>query len=52
MNDILKMPDVVARMTNLAAIVVDGDEATLAEINAADHNRYAKVIKQFGIQAD
>ena len=52
MNNILKMPDVVTRMTNLATIVVDGDEATLAKINAADHNRYAKLIKLFGIQAD
>ena len=52
MNEILKMPDVIAKMTGLATIVVGGDGATLAKINAADHNRYAKVIKQFGIQAD
>ena len=46
------MPDVVTRMTNLATIVVGGDGAALGKINAADHIRYAKVIKQFGIQAD
>lgn len=52
MNEILKMPHVVTKMTSLATIVVGGDGATLAKINAADHNRCAKVIKQFGIQAD
>ena len=52
MNEILKMPDVAAKMTGLATIVVGGDGATLAKINAADHTRYAKVIKDFGIQAD
>ncbi len=52
MNEILKMPDVVARMTTLATIVVGGDGAVLGKVNAADHNHYAKVIKEFGIQAD
>lgn len=52
MNDILKMPDVVARMTTLATLVAGGEPAVLAKVNADDHNRYAKVIKQFGIQAD
>ena len=52
MNEVLKMPDIVARMTTLATIVVGGDGAVLGRINAADHNRYAKVIKEFGIQAD
>jgi tripartite-type tricarboxylate transporter receptor subunit TctC len=52
MNEILKMPDVVARMTTLATIPVGGDGAALGRINAVDHNRYAKVIKDFGIQAD
>jgi tripartite-type tricarboxylate transporter receptor subunit TctC len=52
MNEILKMPDVVSRMTTLATIPVGGDGAVLGRINAVDHNRYAKVIKDFGIQAD
>lgn len=52
MNEILKMPDVVSRMTALATIPVGGDGAVLGRINAVDHNRYAKVIKDFGIQAD
>jgi tripartite-type tricarboxylate transporter receptor subunit TctC len=52
MNDIIKMPDVVARMKNIATIVVGGEPAVLGKINADDHVRYAKVIKEFGIQAD
>ena len=52
MNEILNMPDVVTRMTNLATVVVGGDGATLAKIRAVDHIRYAQLIKQFGIQAD
>ncbi len=52
MNEIIKMPDVVSRMTTLALIPVGGDGAVLGRINAFDHSRYAKVIKEFGIQAD
>lgn len=52
MNDILKMPDVIARMTTLGGIAVGGDPSVLARSNAADNTRYAKIIKQFGIQAD
>lgn len=52
MNEILKMPDVMSRMTTLATIPVGGDSAVLGRINAVDHHRYAKVIKDFGIQAD
>ena len=52
LNEIIKMPDVVARMTTIATIRVGGDGAVLGKINAFDHNRYAKVIKEFGIQAD
>lgn len=52
MNDILKMPDVVVKMTTLATIVEGGEPAVLARVNAADFGRYAKVVKDFGIQAD
>lgn len=51
-NEILKMPDVVARMTTLALVPVGGAPETLGKLNAADHARYAKVVKEFGIQAD
>jgi tripartite-type tricarboxylate transporter receptor subunit TctC len=52
MNEIIKMPDVLERMTKLYLVPVGGDGAVLGRINAIDHNRYAKVIKEFGIQAD
>ena len=52
LNEILKMPDVVARMTTLATIVVGGDAAAIGKVNAADHARYARIIKEFGIQAE
>ncbi|MES1978129.1 MAG: tripartite tricarboxylate transporter substrate binding protein [Pseudomonadota bacterium] len=52
MNDILKMSDVQAKMVTLALVPVGGDPATLGKLNAFDHNRYAKVIKEFGIQAE
>ena len=51
-NEILKMPDVVARMTTLALVPVGGEPAALARINADHHSRYGKVIKEAGIQAD
>ena len=52
MNEILKMPDVLARMTTLALLPVGGEPAALARINADHHSRYGKVIKEAGIQAD
>jgi tripartite-type tricarboxylate transporter receptor subunit TctC len=52
LNEILKMPDVAARMTTLALIPAGGEAAAAGRINAADHARYARVIKEFGIQAD
>ena len=52
LNDIIKMPDVMARMTAIYTIPTGGDGAVLGKVNAYDHARYAKVIKEFGIQAD
>ena len=51
-NEILKMPDVLARMNTLALIPVGGEPSALARINAEHHSRYGKVIKEAGIQAD
>ena len=51
-NEILKMPDVLARMTTLALVPAGGEPAALARINADHHTRYGKVIKEAGIQAD
>ncbi len=51
-NEILKMPDVIARMTTLALVPAGGEPAALARINLDHHTRYGKVIKDAGIQAD
>ncbi len=51
-NEILKMPDVQARMAQLALVPSGGEPAVLARALAQDNDRYGKVIKEFGIQAD
>ena len=51
-NEILKMPDVLDRMKALALIPVGGAPDVLRQRLATDYERYAKVIKEFGIQAD
>jgi tripartite-type tricarboxylate transporter receptor subunit TctC len=52
MNEILKMPDVAAKMKVYGAIPAGGDGARVAKVNAGDYARYGKIIKDFGIQAD
>jgi tripartite-type tricarboxylate transporter receptor subunit TctC len=52
LNEILKMPDVVEKMKAFGALPAGGDAGRLARVNAADHARFDKVIKEFGIQAD
>ena len=52
MNAILKMPEVEARMKTLATLPVGGDPSVMAKLNAFDHQRFAKVIKELGIKAD
>ncbi len=52
MNEIIKMPDVAARMTTLALVPVGGEPAAVARAVASDFNRYGKIIKEAGIQAD
>jgi tripartite-type tricarboxylate transporter receptor subunit TctC len=51
-NEILKMPDVVARMATIAVTPSGGEPAVLSKLIAADTARYTKVVKEFGIQAD
>lgn len=51
-NEILKMPDIVSRMALLGTTPVGGDADVLARINAADYERFDKIIKDLGIQAD
>jgi tripartite-type tricarboxylate transporter receptor subunit TctC len=52
MNEILKMPDVVAKMKVFGALPAGGEPARLAKTNADDNARFGKIIKDFGIQAD
>ena len=51
-NEILKMPEIVARMAVLGTTPVGGDADVLGKTNAADYARFGKVIKELGIQAD
>ena len=52
MNEILKMPDVVAKMTSLGIEPIGGEPAVLAKQIADDSDRFGKIIKEFGIRAD
>jgi len=49
---ILKMPDVVARMETIALAPVGGDPAVLGKVVQSDYQRYGKIVKEFGIQAN
>ncbi|CAA2104051.1 hypothetical protein VVAX_02571 [Variovorax paradoxus] len=51
-NEILRMPDIGARMAVLGTTPVGGEAAVLGKTNAADYTRFGKVIKELGIQAD
>lgn len=52
LNDIIKMPDVITRMTALALIPAGGEPVAIARATTSDHTRYGKIIKEAGIQAD
>jgi tripartite-type tricarboxylate transporter receptor subunit TctC len=52
MNEILKMPDVVAKMKVFGALPAGGEPARLAKTNADDNARFGKIIRDFGISAD
>lgn len=52
MNAILKSPEVIERLKVLGILPEGGAPDVLAKTNAADHSRFGKVIRQFGIQAD
>ncbi len=52
LNEILKMPDVVARMASLGANPTGGPPETLGKLNAATYEQFAKIIKDLRIQAD
>jgi tripartite-type tricarboxylate transporter receptor subunit TctC len=52
MNEVLKMPDVQQKMTALGYEVVGGEPSALASVIAADNERFAKIVKEFGITAE
>ena len=49
-NEILKQPDVVAKMAVFVALPAGGAAAQLAKTNADDHQRFTKIIKDLGIR--
>ena len=51
-NEILKMPDVIAKMNALGIEPIGGDAAVLAKQIADDEDRFGKLVKEFGIRAD
>lgn len=52
LNEILKMPDIAAKMATFGALPAGGEPSRLAKSNADDYARFGKIIKEFGIQAD
>lgn len=51
LNEILKMPEVVAKMATFGAVPAGGAPQVLADANAADHERLGRVIRELGITA-
>ncbi len=51
-NDILKMADVMARMASLGIEPIGGEPAVMARQIASDHERFGKLVQEFGIKAD
>lgn len=52
MNDILRMPDVMAKMAALGIEPIGGEPAVLAKQIADDDVRFGKLVKQFGIKSE
>lgn len=52
MAEILKMPDVVAKMRVFGAFAKSSSPEELSRLTAHDHEYYGKVVKEFGIEAD
>ncbi|GAA0500275.1 MULTISPECIES: tripartite tricarboxylate transporter substrate binding protein [Pigmentiphaga] len=51
-NEIIKMPDIVSRAAVMGLTPTGGTPDALARRIAADDTRYARIIKEFGIQAN
>ena len=52
MNEIMKMPDVQARMSLATTVPTGGEPRYLGRTHAAEYDRMAKVITDLGIKAD
>ncbi len=52
LNEIMKLPDVQARMQTMTLVPAGGAPEALARINQYHHERYGKVIRETGIMAD
>ena len=52
LNEIIRLPDVAAKMKTLGVLPVGGPPETLARITAADLERFTRVVKELNIQAD
>lgn len=51
-NELLKMPDVMARMASLGIEPIGGDPSVLGKQIASDDERFGKLVKDFGIKAE
>lgn len=51
MNDVLKLPDVAARMTALGVEPIGGEPAILGRQVADDERRFGALVREFGITA-
>jgi tripartite-type tricarboxylate transporter receptor subunit TctC len=52
MNEIMKMPDVLARMSLATTVPTGGEPRYLGRTHSAEYDRMAKVIADLGIKAD
>jgi tripartite-type tricarboxylate transporter receptor subunit TctC len=51
-NEVLKMPDVAARMASLGIEPIGGEPAVLARQIATDDETFGRLIREFGIKAE
>ena len=52
MNDIIRMPDVQAKLASLGIEPVGGTPAEFGKLIADDDQRFGALVKEFGIHAD
>jgi len=52
LNEIIRLPDVAAKMKTLGVLPVGGPPEILARTTAADLERFTRVVKELNIQAD